>query len=139
MGNNVTTKWAGDDYTFGFNLAEIEELQRLCDAPLGAIIARVIDDVFDIRDIYHTIRLGLIGAGEVGPTRAKQLVDTYIVGKPLAGAGEPSSSLSVTKVILGNIMFGVAPASEPTPGEDEAGATDSSTFRPSEQPLGDPE
>jgi hypothetical protein len=136
--NKVTTMFGGEERTFAFNLNEIEELQRLSgNVGLGTIIKRVMENEFWHSDIYQTIRLGLIGGGEVAPTRAKELCDTYIVGKPLAAPGDPSSPLSVTKVILGNIMFGVAEDKEPK--KDSPGAmTGSSTSQQSEQPPSGP-
>jgi hypothetical protein len=137
----VTTKFGGEDRTFGFDLNEIEEIQRIVEpgksVGLGVIIARVMDNDFFFQDVYHTIRLGLIGGGECSPTRAKELVDTYIVGKPLSPPGDPSAPLNVAKVILGNIMWGVAENDEPK--KEQGGAmTGTSTSPQSEQPLSDP-
>lgn len=136
MSNLVTTKFGGEDQTFGFNLNEIEELQRQCgNVGIGTIIDRVMENQFYIGDIYHTIRLGLIGGNCCNPTRAKELVDTYLVGKVLAAPGDPSSPLSVAKVILGSLMFGVAEDSEPKKANPGAGQTDGLTSPQSELPL----
>lgn len=135
--NTVTTFFGGEERTFAFNLNEIEELQRLAgnggDAVgLGTIIGRVMDNEFFFADIYQTIRLGLIGGGEVPATRAKELVDTYVVGKPLSKPGDPSAPLQVAKVILGNIMFGVAEDDEPK--KDQGAAMTDTSMSPQSEP-----
>lgn len=139
--NTITTFFGGEQRTFAFNLNEIEELQRIVQpgqtTGIGAIIARVMDNDFFIQDIYHTIRLGLIGSGECAPTRAQELVDTYIIGKPLSAPGDPSAPLAVAKVILGNIMFGVAETTEPKKPEGDA-TTDTLTSPPSAPLPSDP-
>lgn len=133
--NKVTTMFGGEERTFAFNLNEIEELQRLCgDTGLGKIIKRVMESDFYFGDVYHTIRLGLIGGGEMAPTRAKELCDTYIVGKPLSPPDDPSSPMSVARVILGNVMWGVAEDKEPKKDQPEGGTTDTSMSRQSEPP-----
>ena len=134
--NKVTTMFGGEERTFAFGLNEIEELQRIVEpgksTGLGLIIARVMDNDFFHQDIYHSIRLGLIGGGECAPTRAKELVDTYVVGKPLSPPGDPSAPLSVAKVILGNIMFGVAEPTSPkkSPGDEMTGTSTSPLSEP---------
>ncbi len=139
MSNIVTTKFGGQTQSFGFNLNEIEELQRICgNVGIGSIIERVMEGHFFFADIYHTVRLGLIGSGECNPTRAQELVDTYINGKALAAPNDPSSPLAVARVVLGSLMFGVAEDNEPKkdqPGHDQ---TDGSMSQQSELPLSEP-
>ena len=85
MSNIVTTQFGGETRSFGFNLNEIEELQRQCGGVgIGTIIERVMENQFYYADIVHTLRLGLIGSGECSPSRAMELVETYVIGKPLA-------------------------------------------------------
>lgn len=144
MGNTVTMKFADGRYTFGFDLDEIEELQRKSNAGFGTIIERVMDGNWYFSDIYETIRLGLIGSGEVPPTKAKDLCDFYVnpTKKPLAIPGDPSSPLAVARVILGSVMFGVdtSEKDDAKSGEDQAGEemVDSSMSRPSEPQPSDP-
>ena len=131
----VTLDWADGDYTFTLGLAEIEELQRLCKAGFGEIVSRVFAGQFFITDIYATIRLGLIGGG-TNPTRAKELMETYVYGKPLEPENDPSGPTALATAILAAVMNGVEPVGEP-----KAGATDvdTSTSPPSEQPLSNAE
>lgn len=141
MSNKVTIKFADGNYTFGFGLDEIEELQRKCSSGFGTIIARVMDGGWYSSDISETIRIGLIGSGEVPPTKAKELVDFYVnpLRFPLARPGDPSAPLNVAKVILGSVMFGIASDEDKKPqGEGEAGTTDTLTSPPSEQQPSEP-
>lgn len=134
--NRTTTFFGGEERTFAFNLNEIEELQRQCgDVGIGTIVDRVMNMQFFIGDVYHTIRLGLIGGGEMAPTRAKELTDLNVIGKALANPDDPSSPLAVVRIILGSIMFGVAPAEDDASKKAEgAETTDTSTSQQSEQP-----
>lgn len=140
--NTITTFFGGEKRTFAFNLNEIEELQRIVQpgqsVGIGLIIGRVMDNEFYIQDIYHTIRLGLIGGGECAPTRAQELVDTYVIGKPLSPPDDPSAPLAVAKVILGNIMFGVAENDGAKKPQGDA-ATDTLMSPPSGPLPSDPE
>lgn len=104
----VDLPFADGIYTFRLGLAQINELQEKCGAGLGAIFARVIrgryaaDDeggtfgsieegAYHIGDLYHTIRLGLIGGGTgivdeaqvtVSPLLARSLADRYVIDRP---------------------------------------------------------
>lgn len=141
MPNNIcSTYFGGEERAFAFNLNEIEELQRLTGCGLGTLVDRVLNHQFYFGDLYHTIRLGLIGAEEMSSLRAKELVDLNLIGKPLARPDDPSSPLAVASVILGSIMYGVA-VKEDAPPKPEAGMTTeaSSTFPPSEPPPSKPE
>lgn len=134
MTNTVGAKFGGQDQSFGFGLNEIEELQRLCKTGLGSIIERVMEGSYYFEDIYHTIRLGLIGSGACSPTRATEIVNTYVVGKPLAPAGDPSAPLAVARVILGNALFGIEAPKDPKDQGQRVEMTDGSTS-PQSGPL----
>ena len=69
----VSLTWGDGEYLFALKIAEIEELQKACDAGFGEIAARVFGNLFYIRDVYEIIRLGLIGGG-MAPVTAKQKV-----------------------------------------------------------------
>lgn len=139
MSNTIVTKLGGYDHAFAFNLNEIEELQRQCgDTGIGVIIERTLRNEFFISDIYHTIRLGLIGGG-CNAVKAKELADTNVIGRPLADPNDPSSPLSVAKVILANILMGVAePSKDPKDpaaptGEKDGSMSPQSELHPSRQ------
>lgn len=102
----VLLKWGDGDYMFALKLKQIDELQRLCDQPLGVIVQRVIDGRPSIAEIRETIRLGLIGGG-TAPVRARELVETYVDGQPLANPRDPSCPLLTAQSVLGAVWFGV--------------------------------
>lgn len=62
----------------------IVELERLTGAGIGSIVKRLVDGHFTHAELVDTIRLGLIGGGEASPEDARAIVDTYVIGRPLA-------------------------------------------------------
>ncbi len=133
----VVLKWADGEYLFALKAAQIEELQRLCDAGYGVIYQRVLLGNFHIQDLRHTIRLALIGGG-MGAVDAKNKVDLYASGSvPLVrGADSP---LSVAKAILNASMIGFdelegkKPEGEAGAGANPAGGISPSTVQPSSE------
>jgi hypothetical protein len=122
LNNKYIGPWADGDYTFALNLAELEELQRRLgtekDAngnvkpdPFGRIFSRVLSGEFYARDVPEIIRLGLIGGGTPG-TRAKELVDTYVFGRPLQDFDDPNNPYAVACKILAAAMNGIEPVAE---------------------------
>lgn len=59
--------FAGATHRFCLPLGKIADLERLCDAGIGAIMVRLGTHQFKARDIWDTIRLGLEGGGMPGP------------------------------------------------------------------------
>lgn len=102
----VTLPWADDEYLFKLGLKQIEELQEKANAGLGLIANRVMAGQFYIQDIYHTIRLGLIGGG-LEPVKAKKLVDRYVDGQALTPMEDEHSNFQTAKLILTAAYFGV--------------------------------
>lgn len=104
------------EHKFALKLKQIDELQRVCGAGLGAIVRRVVGGDFYARDISETIRLGLIGAG-MPDVRALEIVNTYVDGKaimqplPIPGSKsperDPSSPYNVARAILDAAFFGM--------------------------------
>lgn len=103
----VVLEWADGEYLFALKGKQIEELQAVAKAGFGSIYQRVMEGNWFRGDLYHTIRLGLIGGG-MGAVESKRLCDTYVEGVPLGNG--PNSPLTVAQVILGAAMMGV-PAS----------------------------
>lgn len=123
------------EYTFSLKLKQIDELQRLCDAGLGTIVKRVVSGDFRVRDIYDTIRLGLVGAG-LDPVTALRLVNTYVDGKalmlPRQTENGPSSPYLVARAILNAAYFGMPELSEVAGEEAVKKKTESPTDSTSE-------
>ncbi|KGM34994.1 gene transfer agent family protein [Inquilinus limosus] len=130
----VELSWADGTYLFALKLKQIEELQRLCNAGLGEIAQRLlVERRWRVGDIVETIRLGLIGGG-LPAVRARELVDTYLDGRPLADPRDPANPLTTAQAVIMAAYFGVAEAAEESEGKAEAAAgdgTDGSTSRPS--------
>lgn len=131
----VVLNWADGDYLFALKLKQIEELQRLCRAGLGEIAQRLFAGRWYAADVVETIRLGLIGGG-LPAVRARELVETYVDGRPIADPRDVNNALAVAQAVLGAAYFGVAEALEEDKGGDKAGkaeaaTADGSTSRPS--------
>jgi Phage tail tube protein, GTA-gp10 len=70
--------WADGHYLF--NVAKIDvllELEEKCNAPFAVIWSRLQSRAWSVRDVYETIRLGLIGGG-TAPLVALALVKRYV-------------------------------------------------------------
>ncbi len=93
----VELAWADGTYLFALKLKQIEELQRLCGAGLGEIAQRLlVQRRWYAGDVVETIRLGLIGGG-LPAVRARELVDTYVDGHPLADPRDPANPLATAR------------------------------------------
>lgn len=113
--------FGGERRKFALKIKQIDELQRLCGAGIGEIIARMHNHTFYVRDVYDTIRLGLIGGGEQDVV-AFALCETYVDGRPLARVNDKNSHYLLAKDILGAAFFGldeVKDAAESVPGGDK--------------------
>lgn len=102
----ILLKWGDGEYLFKLRIKEIGELQRLSGVGIGEIAMRVIRGQAYITDIYDTIRLGLIGGGQ-SAVRAKELVDLYVEGRPLADFRDPSSPLATAIAVLKAVWLGI--------------------------------
>lgn len=99
----VDLKFADGQYTFKLGLAQIVEIERKCEAGIGAIYARTIKGRYGYQDgeiypdlaeyrfaeLVEVVRQALIGGGSgevdgtpvtVSSVRANDLVDRYILG-----------------------------------------------------------
>jgi hypothetical protein len=118
----ITLEWGDGEYLFALKGKEIEELEQVCGkVGFGAIYQRVSLGVWFWGDLYHTVRLGLIGGG-MGAIEAKRLTDMYIgrerPGMPLVSG--PNSPESVAQAVLKAVMHGFE---DIEPGEAPAGGS----------------
>ena len=120
----IVLEWADGEYPFALKGAQIEELEHVCGkVGFAAICQRVFLGVWFWGDIYHTVRLGLIGGG-LGAVEARRLTDAYIgqdkPGIPLTSG--PNNPESIAQAVLGAAMYGVEdiPVGEPPAGESPA-------------------
>lgn len=121
----IDLDWADGTYPFCLPLAQLEELQALCDAGPLVIARRLENGDWSHRDIYHTIRLGLIGGG-MPPVDALRKTRVYVLERPwLENVPAAIAVLQVTLVGKPDEPVGKSSAAE---GESEpAAATESST------------
>lgn len=77
----VDLEWGDGTYPFALPLAQLEELQTLCDAGPIVISNRLETGAWQVGDIYHTLRLGLIGGG-AKPVDALRLCKLYVLDRP---------------------------------------------------------
>lgn len=129
----IELAWADGTYLFALKLKQIEELQRLCGAGLGEIAQRLlVERRWRVSDVVETLRLGLIGGG-LPAVRARELIETYVDGHPLADPRDPANHLMTAQAVITAAYFGVVEATEEVEGKAEAAAgdgTDGSTSRP---------
>lgn len=76
----VDLQWADDTHRFALPLAQLEELQERCDAGPLLIFQRLQTGQWRTSDVYHTLRLGLVGGG-MTPVAALKLVQRYVVDR----------------------------------------------------------
>src|SRR3990172_5853960 len=130
--------FADGAYSMRLGLAQINEIEKKCGF-LGAVYARLLqgivplengtlaglntDAAWGINDIVEPIRQGLIGGGrgvvdgadvKVTPHRANQLIENYVLAKPLG----QSWTLAVS--ILTQAVVGFDPPKKHEPGQDPA-------------------
>lgn len=74
--------FSGQARTFMLRFGEVAELERLCNAGIGAIALRIGTHQFYQADIHETIRLGLQGGGMEEP-QATALVMSAFADRPL--------------------------------------------------------
>ncbi len=121
----VVLTWGDGDYLFALRGKEIEELEHQCGkVGIGTIYQRVVMGVWFWGDLYHVIRLGLIGGG-TGAVEAKRLVDMY-VGKEQASiplVTGPNNPETVAQAILNAAFHGVGDINTGEPKAGEAPAT----------------
>lgn len=128
----VILKWGDGEYLFALKLKQVEELQRVCDAPLGVITERLLTDHYDIRDIVHSIRLGLIGGG-LAPVIAQQKIEQYVEGQPIDSLDDPSSPLKTAKAVIQALHFGIDATETEDPKTEAAPSKKKSTSRRSKR------
>lgn len=114
----IELAWADGDYAFRLGWGELEQLQEKCDAGPYVILQRLVTNTWNVGDISHTIRLGLIGGG-LKPVEALTLVRDYVEKRP------PLESLIFAKTILVVALMG---APEESVGEPDAASPEGETL-----------
>lgn len=78
---SVDLQWADGTFTFALPIAQLEELQTLCDAGPMVIAQRLEHGHWTSKEVYHTLRLGLIGGG-MKPDEALRKTRLYVLERP---------------------------------------------------------
>lgn len=150
MQTYIVLRFGNGDYLFQLGLEQIKEIERQCNAGIGAIYARVLAGRFGLEvdqimpteaqyrftELLEVIRQGLIGGGEgvvdgadvkVSPVRATDLINTYLIAPDTRVAVREAWKLAA--VILSALIEGYAPPKKAEPGESPATPTKSSNGR----------
>jgi hypothetical protein len=121
-------EWGDGEYLFALKGAQLEHLEKACDAPIGQIAARLFSQMPGYADVREVIHQGLIGGG-MPPVEATRKMKAYFEGQPLDGAGDPSSPLKTAIAVMSAAWFGVGdlPKGEAPAGESPAKSTSGTT------------
>jgi hypothetical protein len=116
-------EWAGRERIFALRFGDVLDLEQACGdgkekSPVGAIYFRLASARFSAGDVYHTIRLSLIGGG-MGRLQADHLLRERFDGAGYMG----HATLALD--ILNALMAGVEPS-------DAKGETDPQPLKFSE-------
>lgn len=108
-------EWAGRERLFALRFGDVLDLQQACGdgkdpAAIGHVFQRVSTGRFDIRDVYHTIRLALIGGG-LERLQADHLMREHFDRRPYL------ESATLAGEILLAMMNGIEPSD--TQGDDD--------------------
>lgn len=124
----IDLTWADGTYPFCLPLAQLEELQTLCDAGPAVISGRLEAATWRVGDIYHTLRLGLIGGG-MEPVKALRLCKLYVLDRPWLENVLPAHAV-IQAVLIGRSDEPVGKSAADGEASDPAAQTASSTSAP---------
>lgn len=123
--------FAGKARVFDLRIGEIEELENLCGAGIGAIFSRLATLQFRLADVRETIRLGLIGGG-MPASEATFFVKRYVDREPI------NENIQLAADILRALFDGVKDATKDDPPGEPARSDSPATSAPSSQPDSSP-
>lgn len=107
----LITEWAGKDRLFRLDFGGVLDLEEALSDAIGAIFLRLSSGRFYAKDVYHTIRLALIGGG-LGKVEAKKLVESRFDAYPL------SDLAALAGEILIALMVGIEDTSKEASGAE---------------------
>jgi hypothetical protein len=113
---SVELIWAGGTHTFRLGMAEIEELEAACQMSVFLLYQAMSTQVpMALAKHYsETIRLGLIGGGDVKPVEARLLTQRWVDERPLA------ESVALAEAVLRAGLERVHGIEDDDPGERKA-------------------
>ncbi len=114
----VVLPFGEGEHLFALKFKQLEQLEKICGAGITDIATRVISLRPTAADLYNVLLLGLEGGG-MAPYLAKQHMERYFDGKPLANPKDPYSPVSIAAQVMAAVWFGVEDLE--APGEAQAG------------------
>jgi hypothetical protein len=114
----LVQEWAGRERVFALSFGGVMDLEQACGdgktpAAVGLIFQRLTRGLFTVSDIYHTIRLALIGGG-MPLAEATGLVKRHFDTRPYV----ENAGLAID--ILSAVMVGIEPSKDEGVSEPEA-------------------
>ncbi|WP_372570362.1 gene transfer agent family protein [Ruegeria jejuensis] len=103
----VVTEWAGKERLFCLDFGRVLDLEEACGDAIGSIFVRVASGRYKVSDVYHTMRLGLVGGG-MSVIDAKRIMVAHFDTRPYA------ENAVIAGEILASLMVGVEPSDEQT-------------------------
>jgi len=117
INGEITLTWGDGEHKF--NIAKLRcvlELEEKCGCGVAEIITRIRDEKWKFNDIRETIRLGLIGGGEL-PDKALLLVHRYVDERPWTENVLPATAI-LYAALVGVIGDNPAKKAEPEQAKD---------------------
>jgi hypothetical protein len=109
----IIKQWAGEDRPFNMPFGKLMDLEEACGkVGFGEIYLRLAKQCYFARDVYHTIRLGLIGGG-MSSVEADRLMKDRFDTVPMV------ERVELALEILISVMVGIEP-DETKPAGDPA-------------------
>ena len=119
--------WPGGEHNFKLNIGELRALQKNCDAGPEEILNRLRLGTWRVDDLIQTLRLGLIGSGEMTDKEAGPFVLGLFDQHPKVDFKLPALAILATS-LLGEADDEVGePEGEAPPPENGALATSTET------------
>ncbi|MGF7053988.1 hypothetical protein GGC47_003176 [Bosea sp. OAE752] len=97
----IDLEWADGTYPFCLPLAQLEELQALCEAGPLVIAQRLEHGQWTSKEVYHTLRLGLIGGG-MSPVAALHKTKLYVLAEDRPWA----ENVPFAHAVISAVVFG---------------------------------
>lgn len=103
---DLVEEWAGKERLFRLNFGGVLDLEEAIGEGIGNVFIRVAGGRFGAKDVYHTIRLSLIGGG-MSIIDARRVMESHFDRRPYL------ENAALAGQILAALMTGVEDAGEP--------------------------
>lgn len=113
----IVLPFGDGEHLFALKWKQLEHLEKHCNSSIAEIAGRVISLQPFTYDLYYVLLLGLEGGG-MPPVEAKQHMERYFTGRPLASTRDPHSPLATAAKVMSAAWFGTE---DLKPGEAQAG------------------